>query len=133
MSWKRYQNEFIAISTFILMILAYMYKHNQVVSHVEESKSVTYTLEEIKEGIALKKIWTDKKINKKIEVFKIIVPSSKVSWSKKNKKITASYQGLSSNELNNLIIKILNTPVQITLLDIQKTGLTYNMEFKCKW
>ena len=133
MSWKRYQNELIALGAFVVMLGAYAYKHNQVTSQAQEEQRVQNTLGELKEVIALKKIWADKKTTKKIAALQTLVPASKVKWSKKSKKVTATYTGLSSNELNKLTTKILNLPVEVRLLDIKKTGSTYNVEFKCKW
>ena len=133
MNWKQYQNELIALGACIVMIVAYMYKHNQVASQAEQVQQTQYSIEELKEVIALKKIWADKKSSKKIDKFATLLPASKVKWSKKSKKVTATYTALSSNELNKLTTKILNLPVVIRLLEIEKTGSTYNVEFKCKW
>jgi hypothetical protein len=133
MSWKRYQNELIALGAFVVMLGAYAYKHNQVTSQAKEVQRVQNSLGEIKEVIALKKVWANKKTTKKIVALQTLIPASKVKWSKKGKKVTATYAGLSSNELNKLTTKILNLPVEVRLLDIKKTGSTYNVEFKCKW
>ncbi len=133
MNWKQYQNELIVLATFVLMLLTYMYKSNQASTQIAQAQTVKHSLEEIKEVIDLRKVWADKKISKKVNKLKTIVPASKLKWSKKGKKVTATYAGLSSNELNKLISKILNMPVEIRLLDIKKQGSTYNVEFKCKW
>jgi hypothetical protein len=133
MSWKRYQNELIALTAFVVMLAAYTYKHTQITSQAQAVQSIQKALDELKEVIALKKIWANKKTSKKLAALQSLVPASKVKWSKKGKKLTASYTGLSSNELNKLTTKILNLPVEVSLLDIQKTGSTYNVEFKCKW
>ncbi|PHS30349.1 MAG: hypothetical protein COA92_09805 [Sulfurovum sp.] len=133
MSWKQYQNELIALTALLIMFFAYIYKHNQVSSQVEHSKTVQHSIGELKEVIALKKVWANKKTDKKIDKLQTLIAQSKVKWSKRSKKITASYTALSSNELNQLIAKILNLPIVITSLNIQKTGSSYNVELKCKW
>ncbi|HHD79220.1 MAG TPA: hypothetical protein ENK98_06265 [Epsilonproteobacteria bacterium] len=133
MSWKRYQNELIVLATFVIMLGAYAYKHTQVTSQAEAVQSTQKALDELKEVIALKKVWANKKTSKKLSALQSLVPASKVKWSKKGKKVTATYTGLSSNELNKLTTKILNLPVEINLLNIEKTGSTYHVEFKCKW
>ncbi len=133
MSWKQYQNELIALGAVAVMLFAYLYKHNQVTSQVTHAKTVQQSIAEFKEVIALKKVWADKKTAKKIDTLHTLIPASKVKWSKKSKKVTASYTGLTSNELNKLMTKILNLPLIITLLDVQKIGSNYNVEFKCKW
>ena len=133
MNWKQYQNELIVLGAFLFMFSMYLYKQNAVSSQLGESKGITKTIEEIKEVVALKKVWADKKISKKIEKLKKIVPASKVKWNKKPKKVTAYYKDLKPSELNKLSSKILNTPVIIDKLDIQKTGKTYSVELKCRW
>ncbi len=133
MNWRAYQNELIALIAFVVMLGAYAYKHNQVSTQVTQAQTVQQSLEELKEVIALKKIWADKKTSQQIKKLQTLISASKVKWSQKSNKVTASYIGLDANELNKLTTKILNLPVEIRLLDIQKTGATYHVEFKCKW
>jgi len=133
MNWKQYQNELIALAALVIMLFAYSYKHTQVTAHMEDSKSVESSIEEIKEVVALKKVWADKKINQKVEALQTLVPSTKVKWRKTGKKLTANYVNLSANELNKLITKILNLPVAISLLEVNKIDATYKVELKCKW
>ena len=133
MSWKQYQNELIVLAAFVIMLGAYAYKHTQVTSQAQAIQKTQTALGELKEVIALKKVWANKKTGKKLAALQTLISASKVKWSKKGKKLTASYTGLSANELNKLTTKILNLPVQIRLLDIQKIGANYNVEFKCKW
>jgi hypothetical protein len=133
MSLRQYQNELIVLGALLIMLFAYIYKHNQVTAHVQGAKTVQSTIEELKEVIALKRVWADKKINKKVETLQTLVPSDKVKWAKKSKKLTANYTNLSANELNKLVTKVLNLPVIISLLDIEKTGSNYKVDLKCKW
>jgi hypothetical protein len=133
MNWKQYQNELIVLAAVVLMLFAYMYKHNQVTSQAQQAQSTKHSIEELKEVIALKKVWADKKTSKKVIKLEKLIPASKVKWSKKSKKVTATYTGLSANELNKLTTNILNLPVVVRLLDVEKTGSNYNVEFKCKW
>ena len=133
MSWKRYQNELIALADFLLMFIGYVYKTTQVSSQAEIMASAKHSIEEIKEVVALQKIWADKKTSKKIEKLQILIPDAKVKWSSKNKKVTASYKALTATELNKLVTKILNLPVEIQKLKIQNIASSYDVEFKCKW
>jgi hypothetical protein len=133
MTWKRYQNELIAFIAFVLMLSGYGYKAAQVSSQAEMMAGTKHTVEEIKEVIALQKLWSDKKTTKKVEKLQTLIPASKVKWSSKSKKVTASYKGLSATELNSLVTKILNLPVEIQKLKIQKIASSYDVEFKCKW
>ena len=133
MTWKRYQNELIALVAFILMFGAYVYKTVQVSTQAETMIEAERSVGEIKEVIALKKIWSDSKISKKVEKLQTLIPASKVKWSTKSKKVTASYKGLTATELNTLVTKILNLPVEIQKLKIQKIASSYDVEFVCKW
>ena len=115
------------------MFSMYLYKQHAVSSQSGERNEVTKTIEEVKEVVALKKVWADKKISQKVEKLKTLVPASKVKWSQKSRKVTAFYTALKPSELNKLGSKILNTPVVIDKLDVQKIGTTYKVEFKCRW
>jgi hypothetical protein len=95
--------------------------------------SANHSVGEIKEVIALQKIWADKKTTKNVDKLQTLIPTSKVQWSSKSKKVTANYKGLTATELNNLVTKILNLPVEIQKLKIQKIASSYDVEFKCKW
>ena len=133
MTWKRYQNELIALIAFIFMLVAYGYKTAQVSSQAQSIAEAKHSVAEIQEVVSLKKIWTDTKTGKKVEKLQTLVPSSKIKWSNKNKKVTANYKNLTARELNTLVTKILNVPVEIEKLKIQKVASSYNVEFKCKW
>lgn len=133
MTWKRYQNELIALVAFVFMLGAYGYKTAQVSSQAQSLASAKHSVAEIQEVISLMKIWDDTRTGKKVEKLQTIVPSSKVTWSDQNKKVTASYKNLTAAELNTLVTKILNLPVEIQKLKIQKVASSYDVEFKCKW
>jgi len=133
MTWKRYQNELIALAAFLLMFIGYGYKSAHVSSQTETMSSMKHSVGEIKEVIALQKIWADKKTTNKVKKLQTLIPASKVKWSSKSKKVTAAYKGLSATELNKLVTKILNLPVEIQKLKIQKIASSYDVEFKCKW
>lgn len=132
MKFKRYMNEIIVFMALLLLFGAYGYKQYQVGEQEEQVTQVKRSLAELKEVVALKKIWGDK-VSKKVKSLQSAISVSKVKWSNKQNKVTATYSNLSSNELNKLITKILNTPVVITLLDITTAGSNYNVEFKCEW
>ena len=133
MTWKRYQNELIALIAFVFMLAAYGYKTAQVSSQAQSIAEAKHSVEEIQEVISLKKIWADTKTSKKVEKLQTLVSASKVQWSNKNKKVTASYKNLTATELNTLVTKILNVPVEIEKLKVQKVASFYDVEFKCKW
>lgn len=133
MIWKRYQNELIAFIAFVLMFSGYVYKNSQVSSQFETMSAASSSVADVKEVIALKKIWSDKKTTKKVDKLQTLIPADKVKWSNKNKKVTATYKGLTASELNKLVTKILNLPIEIQKLKIEKLATSYDVEFKCKW
>lgn len=133
MNWKQYQNELIVLAALLVMLFSFMYKYNQVTSREAGVKIVQKNTEELKEAIALKKIWGDKKTGKKVESLQVLVPENKLKWSKKGKKLIAVFMGINANELNKLTTKILNLPMVITLLDVKKIGTNYKLELKCNW
>ena len=133
MTWKRYQNELIVLIAFLFMLAAYGYKTAQVSSQAKNLAAAKHSVGEIQEVISLKRIWADTKISKKVEKLQTLVPASKIKWSSQNKKLTANYKQLTAAELNTVVTKILNVPVEIEKLKIQKVASSYDVEFKCKW
>jgi predicted amidohydrolase len=133
MNWKQYQNELIALAAFVFMAGTYLYKNSQVNAQAQSASTTKQTVSELKEVVALKRVWSDRKITKKLKKLKELISASKVEWSKRSKKVTASYKGLTPNELNKLTTKILNLPIVIRKLDVKKIGASYDVEFKCKW
>ena len=133
MNWKLYRNELIVAVSLLLMLSGLLYKNTQISSGAQEMLSNKHTVREFRELIALQKTWANKNISKKVDKLKKIVPSSKVKWSKKGKKLTAVYKGLDPKELNKLITAILSMAVQIQELKINRNSLSYDVEFKCKW
>ena len=133
MNWKQYQNELIMFLALLLMVGAFLYKSIKISSGAEQTTTLTHAVNEFKEIVALKKMWGNRNISKKVMGLEKLISASKVTWKKQSKKLTASYKGLSSSELNKLSNKILNLAVQIQLFEIEKIGSLYNVELKCKW
>ena len=133
MNLKRYQNELVVLLALLLMLGALFYKNGQVSSDREYANNTKQAVNDFKEIIALKEIWADKKTSKKVEKLKMLIPSNKVKWSKKSKKVTASYKDLTAVELNKLVSKILELAVEIQKLEVKKVASSYDVEFKCKW
>ena len=128
---KAYKNEFIVGIALLLLIITFFYKQGQVSGGADVTTGTS--VQELKEVIALKKVWGYKKTTKKVDKLKTVIAPSKVKWSKKSKKLTASFKNLNNQELNRLVIKIMNLPVQIQKLEIKQSGGSYQLEFKCKW
>ena len=130
---KAYKNEIIVALALLLLLIALVYKQGKVSSVNSVGSGANSSLQELKEVIALKKVWGDKKITKKVEKLQKIVTPSKVKWSLKGKKLTATFKNLSSQEFNRIMIKIMNLAVELQKLDVSKTETSYQVELKCKW
>ncbi|MDD3592931.1 MAG: hypothetical protein PHO65_09830 [Sulfurovum sp.] len=133
MNFRRYQNELIAGVALLVMLGALLFKQGEISGKEERIKHLQSTVSEMKEVMVLKEIWGDKELEKRVRELESAVPPSKVKWNQKSKKVTANYHGITINELNALMKKVLNLGVEIQLLDIKTEGALYHMELKCKW
>ncbi|MEA1953592.1 MAG: hypothetical protein U9O24_04320 [Campylobacterota bacterium] len=133
MNLNNYKNELIVLFMLLLMISAIFYKNNQINVQGSNAVEVQNNIVAFKEIVSLKRVWGDKGLTKKVEKLQKLINVSKVKWSKKSKKVTAIYKGLTAEELNKLVTKILSLAVEIQKLEIQKKSSTYDVEFKCKW
>jgi len=128
---KAYKNEIIVGLALLLLLIAFGYKQGKVSGQTDTSASSE--LQELKEVIALKKVWGDKKTTKRVDKLKTMVAPSKVKWSRTSKKLSASFSNLNNQELNRLIIRVMNLAVKIQKLEVKKSGASYHVELKCKW
>ncbi|MDD2451645.1 MAG: hypothetical protein PHU67_06995 [Sulfurovum sp.] len=133
MNFRRYQHELIAGIALLVMLGALLFKQGEISGKEERIKRLQSSVSELKEVVALKEIWGDKNLEKRVRELESVVPASKVKWNQKSKKVTASYRELTINELNTLMKKVLNLGVEIQLLDIKKEGALYYVELRCKW
>jgi len=133
MNLIKYKYELILIASFLFFLISYMYKqHNASLNEELLSKSQQEYIELIQTD-KLEKIWSNKHTANKVNVLKSIVPSEKVKFTKKSKKLAASFKDLSAKELNKVLNKILNLSIQIEDIKIVRNDKKYNMELKCKW
>jgi len=133
MAWRTYKNELIVGLSLLLLLFAFIYKKGQISSQTNEVKNITTSVDELKEVIALKKVWRDKNLSKKVESIKTTVAPSKTIWKRNGKKLTSSFKNLNDRELNSLISKIMSLAVEIENLEVDKVDEIYQVEFKCKW
>ena len=135
MTLKRFKNELILLIALFFVFFAYAYKHSAKSYVNNEKQNIQKSIEEISKVSALKKLWGDKKIGKKLNRFKTIVSKEKLkSFEKRSRKMSATYQNLTVKELNTISKNLFKTPIKIIKLSITKTGKErYRMEFKCKW
>lgn len=133
MNWMNYRNELVVAAAFVLMLAAFGYKEAKVGGQADAAVQGSKAVSEIKEVIALKEIWGNKNLSKKVDVLKTVVSASQVSWNKKSKKLTARYSGLSNSEVNRLGKKVMNLAVVIEKLEVSKKGDLFDVELQCKW
>ncbi len=135
MTLQRYKNELILLLTLLFVLVAFIYKISAHTYVKENQIKINQDIAQMTNIINLKKQWGGKGISKKVQTLKTIVPTSKVKYFKKApKKLSASYKGLTTNELNKITNKLINLAVQINQLKIQKKSKNnYIMEFICKW
>lgn len=133
MNWRRYQNELIVGAAFVMMMLALAYKQITLNSQAQQRAEMYRDISEIEEVVALKEIWGNKNLSKKVDILQSVVPSTKVKWNKKQKALTASYSDLTSQEVNNLGKKLMNLPVEIQKLEIKRDDKLFDVELQCKW
>jgi len=133
MSWQHYRNELIVVASLLFALAAFGYKMKQRSATVEVSQAMETEVATLREIGSLKKIWGDKRISEKLDRVRTLIPSSKVQWQKKGKKLTAVFSELKASEVNTLVTKFLNIAVQIESLKVKKRGENYSMEIRCKW
>ena len=133
MNLRRFQNELIVGLGFFVMIVALLYKQGKINTQEEQAMQMQRSINEIKEVVALKEIWDNKTFSKKVREFQTVAPQSKVKWSQKGTRVTASYKELTPDELNKLVKKVLNLGVEINVFEVKKEGKLYSVELICKW
>jgi len=135
MTLQRYKNEIILLLSVLFALFAFIYKLSENNDVQENKANIQQQVQQIHTIDKLKKQWGGKNLANKVKTLKSVVPASKIKlFNKKSKKLTASYIGLTSNELNKVTNKLINMPVQIVLLNITKSSKNqYTMELTCKW
>ncbi len=133
MIWQRYRNELIVAAALLFALSAFFYKHAKRVEMAQSNQQMAKEFALLKETVSLKKIWGNKQIGKKVDALKNLVNPSKMVWQKKGRKLHMTLHDLTASEVNRVVTRILNIPVQVQKLKSEKTGNTYSMEIVCKW
>jgi len=133
MNWMRYKNELMLLGSIIFMLISYVYKHHNEVTAQDEMIRIQKEANELIEANSLQRLWANKTISKRVDTLQSIVPSSKVKWSKKGKKLTVKFNSLNARELNRALSKLMNIAVQIESINIKRHNKQYDMEVRCKW
>ena len=134
MNIEQYKIEIILASSFLLMIITFIYKSTSYSTMQTSTIETRLDNQEITRVIALKKLWGDKKLTKKVDNIKSGISQAKIKeFKKKNKKLRASFQDLSIKELNKVIKTVTNLAISVIKLDIKQSGEKYKIELRCKW
>jgi hypothetical protein len=133
MNLKFYKNELFVFLSFLLMFGSYFYKESKNINFENEQYIVTQSISNLKNVISLQNLWANKKISKKLSKLKKSLPSKKMHWSQKNKKIIVKFSHLTSYEVNKVISKFLSIALQLQELKISQKNQEYQVEFVCKW
>jgi len=110
MIWQRYRNELIVAATLLFALSAFLYKHAERTEMAQSNQQ-----------------------GKKVDRLKNLVDPSKLIWQKKGRKLHMELHDLSASEVNKVVTRLLNIPVQVQKLKSEKTGNMYSMEIVCKW
>lgn len=129
----RFKNEIIVIVAALFAVSALGYKYMQRTSAYEQKQQLLREIETFQEVVSLRQRWKAGDIHRKLDALHTMFANRVLSWKKQGRKLSASFGGISAKQLGTIMTKLLNIPVQIDRIHIEKEGDTYQMEFTCKW
>ncbi len=134
MNIEQYKFEIILASAFLLMIMTFIYKSTSYSTMQTSTIEARIDNQEINRVIALKELWGDKKLTKKVDSIKDGISKAKIrEFKNKSKKLRASFQDLSIDELNMVVKKVTNLAISVIKFDVKNSGEKYKIELRCKW
>jgi hypothetical protein len=126
-----YRHELLIVVALLFAIGSYLYKEHRIT--LQDSTQSEAMLQEIKESVELQALWGDKRLTKKVDEMRLGLSPAKVKWSRKGKRLQATFKTLSARELNGVMKQVMNLAIEIEKLELLKSGETYSLELKCKW
>ncbi|SHO81008.1 hypothetical protein MNB_SV-15-60 [hydrothermal vent metagenome] len=134
MNIEEYKFEIILASSFLLMIMTFIYKSTSYATMQTSTIERRVDNQEISRVIALKELWGDKKLTKKVDSIKQGIAQTKIKeFRNSSKKLRALFQDLSINELNRVVKKVTNLAISIVKFNIKNSNGKYRVELRCKW
>jgi len=132
---QKYRNEFIILTSLIVLILSMMYKHyslNRLENQIDSTKKA---IQEIEEAKRLKNLWYARGMKSKLSRLRRKVPKNKIKrFNESRKKLDVVLKKLESRELNEFMNELSKLPLRISRLKIRKVSTNqYDMECLCKW
>ncbi|TQV63401.1 MAG: hypothetical protein FNT15_03865 [Sulfurovum sp.] len=119
----RYKNELLVLFSLLFLISAYLYKltktHQDSVERVELAKNIA----DFNRVVELQNSWKVQNMSQNVGTLKSVVPTVKIqAVDIEGDKLKASYKMLNPNELNMVVDKIFNLPIQIQQFDIKESS-----------
>ena len=133
---RRYQNEGLILLALLLLAAALLYRNHQLSTLQKSSAEAAEITSKIEDIATMKKLWqNNSRVPQKLHEIKTYLPAIKIkTWEVEKRKAHLLFEGLNGNELNRITGKyIASIPVQITEMSIQRDGLYYRLELRCKW
>ncbi len=133
---RRYQNEGFILLALLLLAAALLYRNHQLSALQKSSAEAAEMTSKIEDIATMKKLWqNNSRVPQKLHEIKTYLPAIKIkTLAIEKKKAHLLLEGLNGNELNRITGKyIASIPVQITEMSIQRDGLYYRLELRCKW
>jgi hypothetical protein len=119
----RYKNELLVLFSLLFLISAYLYKltktHQDSVERVELAKNIA----DFNRVVELQNSWKVQNMSQNVGTLKSVVPTVKIqAVDIEGDKLKASYKMLNPNELNMVVDKIFNLPIQIQQFDVKESS-----------
>ncbi|MBD3794882.1 MAG: hypothetical protein IE878_01055 [Epsilonproteobacteria bacterium] len=119
----RYKNELLVLVSLLFLISAYLYKltktHQDSVERVELAKNIA----DFNRVVELQNSWKVQNMSQNVGILKSVVPTVKIqAVDIEGNKLKASYKMLNPNELNMVVDKIFNLPIQIQQFDVKESS-----------
>ncbi len=121
----------ILIFSIILLVASILFSFNTKKNYFKTKEEILRESKDIKETIALKKLWDAKGLKSKIEKVINKIPNKKVHFKRKSFEFSAT--NLNYRDLNHILNKFASMPLEFKKLNIKKVGSNFNLECLCEW
>jgi len=118
----------------LFLLAAWGFKSYETQRLERTREEVTQTQRQVRETLALKRLWEAKGIDKKIEGLKKLIPAAnRKKFLKKKRSLEIRSTDLEGRQLNRILSKIGALPLQVKTLRISRKKDRYTLECRCKW
>ncbi len=128
------KKEFLLIGAVAILIFSIFYKASSYSNFVKSLDEIRVQEEKIATIGELKKSWKNSKIKIRLDAIKKYLPKQSVkSFSKKKRKLKASFVKLNPKIYNKLIKDIWNLKVKIIKFKSKVVDEKYEVNLECSW